>query len=99
MRRVLVIGLDGATFDVMGPLIEEGYMPNLTRIISEGTAGVLNSTKPPITPAALRKALADSSFLCHDHRGRLILDDWEDGRRVGISAFDPTTGEHTHIYP
>ena len=28
-RKILMIGLDGATFDVINPLIEEGRMPNL----------------------------------------------------------------------
>jgi len=51
-RRVLIIGLDGATFDVLNPLIDAGAMPHLAHLIETGTAGILNSTKPPITPAA-----------------------------------------------
>ena len=51
-KRVLIVGLDGATLDVMGPLMDDGYMPNLRRICSQGTSGILNSTMPPITPAA-----------------------------------------------
>ena len=50
--RLLIIGLDGATFDVLDPLMEDGRMPNLKRFIAGGTAGVLYSTQPPITPAA-----------------------------------------------
>ncbi len=50
--RVLVIGLDGATFDVLGPLMDQGKMPMLKSLVDEGTSGVLESTKPPITPAA-----------------------------------------------
>ena len=51
-RRILVIGLDGATYDILDPMRAEGRMPNLDRLIKEGTAGILYSTKPPITPAA-----------------------------------------------
>jgi predicted AlkP superfamily phosphohydrolase/phosphomutase len=51
-QRLLIIGLDGATFDVLDPLIDAGRMPNLGRFLREGVAGVLESTKPPITPAA-----------------------------------------------
>lgn len=51
-RRVLIIGLDGATFDVLNPLMEAGRMPHLRRLIETGTSGILDSTKPPITPAA-----------------------------------------------
>jgi len=51
-RRILIVGLDGATFDVLDPLMEDGRMPNLRRLVETGTAGILESTKPPITPAA-----------------------------------------------
>jgi predicted AlkP superfamily phosphohydrolase/phosphomutase len=50
--RVLLVGLDGATFDVLEPLMEQGRMPALKALVEEGTSGVLESTKPPITPAA-----------------------------------------------
>ncbi len=50
--RMLIIGLDGATFDVLDPLMDAGRMPNLKRFVANGTAGVLHSTRPPITPAA-----------------------------------------------
>src|SRR5687767_14919828 len=50
--KVLIIGLDGATFDVLTPLVEAGRMPNLKHLIETGVSGILDSTKPPITPAA-----------------------------------------------
>lgn len=51
-ERVLLIGLDGATFDVLDPMMEQGRMPNLQRFLERSVSGVLRSTKPPITPAA-----------------------------------------------
>ncbi|MHC4698200.1 MAG: alkaline phosphatase family protein, partial [Planctomycetota bacterium] len=51
-RRVLIIGLDGATFDVLDPMMAEGRMPRLKQVIESGASGVLRSTIPPITPAA-----------------------------------------------
>ncbi|MHC4441627.1 MAG: alkaline phosphatase family protein [Planctomycetota bacterium] len=51
-KRIMIIGLDGATFDILDPLIETGRMPNLEYLINTGTSGILESTKPPITPAA-----------------------------------------------
>ncbi len=51
-RRVLIVGLDGATFDVLNPLMAAGRMPHLAHLIETGTAGTLYSTRPPITPAA-----------------------------------------------
>jgi len=51
-QRVLMIGLDGATFDILGPMMAQGRMPTLSRLIKEGASGILLSTIPPITPAA-----------------------------------------------
>ncbi|HSE38204.1 MAG TPA: alkaline phosphatase family protein [Blastocatellia bacterium] len=51
-KKVLFIGLDGATFDVLDPLIEQGLMPRLKRFIEEGVRGPLETTIPPITPTA-----------------------------------------------
>jgi predicted AlkP superfamily phosphohydrolase/phosphomutase len=49
---VLILGLDGATFDVLDPLMAEGRMPRLQAAAASGTSAVLRSTTPPITPAA-----------------------------------------------
>ncbi|MBU0617400.1 MAG: alkaline phosphatase family protein, partial [Planctomycetes bacterium] len=51
-QRVLILGLDGATWDVLDPMIAAGRMPALQKFVETGAAGVLHSTKPPITPAA-----------------------------------------------
>lgn len=50
--RLLLIGLDGATFDVLGPLMDRGLMPELKDLVDRGVCGPLESTRPPITPAA-----------------------------------------------
>ena len=51
-NKVLIVGLDGATWNVLNPMMESGRMPALKRFVAEGAAGILHSTKPPITPAA-----------------------------------------------
>lgn len=51
-KKVLVIGLDGATFDLLRPWMDEGHMPNLKRLMATGAAGDLESTFPPLTAAA-----------------------------------------------
>lgn len=51
-ERVLIIGLDGATFDVLEPMLDAGRMPHLRAFLDRGCHGILESTKPPITPAA-----------------------------------------------
>ena len=51
-RRVLVIGLDGGTMRLLGPLMAAGVMPELARLMQQGCHGELRSTFPPLTPPA-----------------------------------------------
>lgn len=51
-KKVLFIGLDGSTFDVLDPLMKRGLMPRLQSFIGEGVRGLLETTIPPITPTA-----------------------------------------------
>ena len=47
--RTLIVGLDGATWDLADRFIDEGRMPNLARLVKEGARAPLNSTSPPMT--------------------------------------------------
>ncbi len=49
MPRLLIIGLDGGSFNLLEPLIAAGHMPNLARLMHEGARGELLSTMPPAT--------------------------------------------------
>ncbi len=44
--KVLLIGIDAADWDVIGPLLDEGKLPNLARLRDEGAAGKLRSLEP-----------------------------------------------------
>src|SRR3954466_10431025 len=50
--RVFVLGLDGATWDVLRPLVDQGALPHLTRLMQRGAAGTLRSVFPPLSPVA-----------------------------------------------
>jgi len=50
--RTLVIGLDGATWQLFNPLITKGLLPNLQKLVSNGATGALESTIPPVTASA-----------------------------------------------
>jgi predicted AlkP superfamily phosphohydrolase/phosphomutase len=54
IRRVLIIGLDGGTFDILKPQVQAGVMPTLGRLLDSGRHGILRSTLPPITGPAWR---------------------------------------------
>ena len=51
-RKVLVIGLDGAVWDLIIPWIEEGLLPNLAQLRAAGASGDLLSTIQPVTTPA-----------------------------------------------
>lgn len=50
--KVLVIGLDGATPELLERWTAEGKLPHLGGMIAQGVYGTLRSTYPPISPAA-----------------------------------------------
>ena len=52
MGPTVLIGLDGATFSVLDPYMEQGVMPNLAELSARGTRAVLRSIMPPLTPPA-----------------------------------------------
>jgi len=52
MSRILIISLDGATWRVFHPLIEDGTMSFLGGIVERGSHGVLESVIPPVTAPA-----------------------------------------------
>lgn len=41
--RTIVIGLDGATFDLIQPWCRRGYLPTISRLLAEGSHAVLDS--------------------------------------------------------
>jgi predicted AlkP superfamily phosphohydrolase/phosphomutase len=63
-KRVLVIGLDGAVPEIIDRLIQQGRMPNMARVYSQGTHGILKSTIPSIS------SLAWASFVTGNHPGK-----------------------------
>jgi predicted AlkP superfamily phosphohydrolase/phosphomutase len=71
-EKVIVVGLDGATFDLLLPWIEEGILPAMAKIMKEGVWGTLESTIPPLTPPAW------ASFITGTNPGKHgIYDFWE----------------------
>jgi len=71
--RVFVVGLDGASFDLIAPWAAEGKLPTLARLMAEGSHGVLRSVIPPLTIPAWTSFLTGKtpgkhglfSFLTH----------------------------------
>ncbi len=82
--KVLIFGIDGATFDVMDPLLAEGLLPNLEGLISEGVRARLRSTFPPISASAW------VTFLTGKNPGRHGVFGFQNLNLRRYSSFDET---------
>jgi len=51
-KKLLVIGLDGATFDLLQDWLDEGKLPTLRGIAEGGVIGELTTVFPPVTAPA-----------------------------------------------
>jgi predicted AlkP superfamily phosphohydrolase/phosphomutase len=52
--KFLVMGLDGASFNLIQPWLDAGLLPNFRRLIEGGASGELDSCIPPVTMPAWR---------------------------------------------
>jgi len=68
--QVIVVGLDGASFDVIGPWLKTGKLPNLQKLIAEGVSGKLRSTIHPLSGPAW------ASFMTGKNPGKHGIFDW-----------------------
>ncbi|MFQ6100900.1 MAG: alkaline phosphatase family protein [Anaerolineae bacterium] len=89
-KRVLVIGLDGGTFDLIEPWAAEGHLPNLSRLMSEGCRGYLASTLQPTT------APAWVTFMTGVNQGKHGLYDFV-RRRPGGYNLEVTNASHISV--
>lgn len=83
--KILIIGLDGATFTLLKPLMDQGLMPTLKNIMEKGVSGELRSTIPPITGPAW------SSFMTGLNPGEhgiydFLIRDEKTGNDIPINA-------------
>jgi len=51
VSRLLIVALDGATWDLLDPLLEAGGAPNLARLVAEGARADLATLEPTLSPA------------------------------------------------
>jgi predicted AlkP superfamily phosphohydrolase/phosphomutase len=82
--KILVVGLDGATFDLIGPMMEEGKLPNLQKLASTGIHSKLRSTILPVS------AIAWTSFSTGKNAGKHGIYDFSK-RVAGTYDYCPTT--------
>lgn len=51
-QKVLIVGVDGATYKIITPMLKAGKLPHLERLINTGVSGDLTTTIPSLTPTA-----------------------------------------------
>jgi predicted AlkP superfamily phosphohydrolase/phosphomutase len=68
-KRVLLLGLDGATWDLIEPWVKEGKLPSFERLMKEGSWGNLESTIPPLSPSAWTSIFTGASPAKHNVYG------------------------------
>jgi predicted AlkP superfamily phosphohydrolase/phosphomutase len=69
--RLVILGLDGATWSVLDPMRQRGRMPNLDALLARSSHGTLRSCVPPITSAAWTTMMTGCGPARHgvfDHR-------------------------------
>ncbi len=86
MSKVIVLGIDGATLDLLLPWVEQGKLPNLGRVLHEGTHGVLRSTIPPYSAQAWVSMMTGRNPAKHG-----VLDFFEQGSGPTQHAFISST--------
>ena len=79
--RVLVVGLDGATWDVARPLVAAGEMPNLARLVAGGVSATPVAEEPFFAPVVWTTVFTGVSPAVHANA--------ETRRRCGVDRVDP----------
>ena len=51
-RKLVVVGLDGRTFDLIKHWVKEGSLPHFERLMKEGMSGDPESSIPALSPTA-----------------------------------------------
>jgi len=82
--EVWVIGLDGADWDQLDPMIARGELPNLARLREEGASGILLSDMPMISP--ILWASISTGKTPDVHGITWFMTDAPDGSKMPISS-------------
>ena len=91
--RTLIIGLDGATFDLIDPLAAQGRLPNLSRLMSEGSRAVLRAFPN------MNSASAWSSIVTGCNPGKHGVYDFGDSPNAGKPGWRPITARNRRRDP
>ncbi len=49
MARLVALGIDGGTLDIIEPMVKAGELPTFKKLMDKGSYGILESLAPPVT--------------------------------------------------
>jgi predicted AlkP superfamily phosphohydrolase/phosphomutase len=73
--RVLLLGIDGATLRLAGPLLDQGRLPHLRGIAEKGVSGPLRSFRPLLSPRIWTSVATGKAPARHGIRGWVTEDE------------------------
>ncbi|HEY5573837.1 MAG TPA: alkaline phosphatase family protein, partial [Anaerolineales bacterium] len=85
-EKIIAIGWDGATWDLLGPWVAAGKLPRLAGLMARGASGILKSTPLPLSPAAW------STIITGQNPGKHGVFDWFERRPDGYEVDYVHTG-------
>jgi len=97
-KKTLLIGLDGATWKIINPLIKVGKLPNIKSLMENGTHGILMSDEKMVSPSvwttiltgknAQKHGILDFMTMQNKLKSKRIWDIFEDfNKKIGIAGF------------
>jgi len=89
-RPTVVVGLDGAGFELIEPWIEAGHLPNVERIVETGRHGDLQSVLPPVTSPNWK------AYATGRNPGQFGIFWWENVDVTNRRVYYPSERKHEH---
>jgi len=83
---VIVIGIDGADWNIINPLIEQGKLPHLARLVEEGSSGSFETIRPTKSPVIWTSIATGKCMEKHGILDWVYID--EDNNQIPYSGDD-----------
>lgn len=92
--RVIVVGWDAGCWPYIEPRLADGLLPKFAQLLENGCFGVLNSTKPPMTPVAWTSIITGCNPGKHG-----VFNWWHPvGERAKLKPYDSTSVLEPNIF-
>ena len=83
-NKILIIGVDGAEWNIINPMVERGELPHFGRLIKDGTSGNLTSLEPILSPLIWTSMATGKTPEKHGITWFMV--EGKDGRRMPVTS-------------